>query len=153
MYNTHKYTRIISISFLFLLETTSRWYATWGSEEADTWRQREDAFYLSRACARWFATAILVSFDSPCGLSVWISVTEVCVWYGRVIVRLKFTGEWCTISRGISSSLVVSQPSRYYVYIPLDWIVTSFAVLVVCEKSSVGRYIAIRSITDVIYIV
>lgn len=33
---------------------------------------QRDAFYLSRACARWFATAILVSFDSPCGLLVWI---------------------------------------------------------------------------------
>lgn len=40
--------------------------------------QWEDAFYLSRACARWFAAAILDSFDSPCGLSVWVSVTEVC---------------------------------------------------------------------------
>lgn len=40
--------------------------------------ERRDAFYLSRACARWFATAILVSFDSPCGLSVWISVIEMC---------------------------------------------------------------------------
>ena len=64
-----------------------------------------------------------------------------------MIVRLKFTGEWCTISRDVS--FVVSQTPR--VYTLLDWTVTNFAVLVACEKSSAGRYVAIRSITNVIY--
>lgn len=87
VYNTHKYTRTIFISFfLFGLSVICN---LWGSKEAITWRQREDAFYLSRACARWFATAILVSFDSPCGLSVGVSITEVrvvwAVWLGDLV--------------------------------------------------------------------
>lgn len=113
-----------NFSFLFFFlsfETTSHHDMQLGARRRRMETERRDAFYLSRACARWFATAILVSFDSPCGLSVWVSVIEMCdvvangcvcvyVYMYVSLVRLSFTG----VMHNLSSLAVFARGSTLF---------------------------------------